>query len=219
MYGPPGSGKGTQARLLSEELDIIHFDTGRFLELVVHDPLRNRSAVIRRERKLFDSGRLMTPSFVLREIVKHVKVIAKTGHGVIFSGSPRTIYEAEGLLPILETLYDKRRIFVFVLTMREKLSIERNSRRIICSVCKSPLLVVYYPSKNPKHCPICAGPFYKRTIDNPATIKVRLEEYKNRTQPIVEILEKRGYPVHVISALPAPYLVFRKIYGHLKNTG
>lgn len=217
MYGPPGSGKGTQANLLAAKLDIMHFDTGRFCESVVHDPARQKEKIVQRERKLFDSGMLMTPSFVLREIVKHVKVIAKTGHGIIFSGSPRTIYEAEGLMPILEALYDKKNIHVFELKMGEKFSIKRNGNRVLCSVCKAPLLTAYYPSKNPKHCPICAGPFYKRTLDTVETIKVRLKQYRERTEPIVGILRKRGYKIHTVSAEPAPYKVFNQIYGHLKK--
>ncbi|MBI3589138.1 MAG: nucleoside monophosphate kinase [Candidatus Liptonbacteria bacterium] len=217
MYGPPGSGKGTQANLLAAKLDIIHFDTGRFCEALVHGPDRQKEKIIQRERKLFDSGILMTPSFVLKEIVKHVKAIAKTGHGLIFSGSPRTIYEAERLMPVLETLYDKRNIFVFELKMRESFSVKRNGRRILCSVCKAPLLTAYYPSKNPKHCPVCAGPFYKRTLDKPETIKIRLKQYRERTEPIVTILKKRGYKIFEVSAEPAPYKIFHQIYGHLKN--
>lgn len=217
MYGPPGSGKGTQANLLAAKLDILHFDTGRFCESVVHDPDRQKEKIIQRERKLFDTGMLMTPSFVLREIVKHVRSIAKTGHGLVFSGSPRTIYEAEGLMPILEKLYGKKNIFIFELTMRESFSVKRNGNRILCSVCKAPLLTAYYPSKNPKHCPICAGPFYRRTLDTPATIKVRLKQYRDRTKPIMGILKKRGYKINVASAEPAPYKVFNQIYGHLKK--
>lgn len=217
MYGPPGSGKGTQANLLAAKLDILHFDTGRFCESVVHDPARQKEKIVVRERKLFDTGILMTPSFVLREIKKHVKSIAKTGHGLVFSGSPRTIYEAEGLMPLLEKLYGKKNIFVFELKMRESFSVKRNGNRILCSVCKAPLLTAYYPSKTPKHCPICAGPFYRRTLDTPETIKVRLKQYRERTIPIISILKKSGYKINVLSAEPAPYKVFNQIYGHIKK--
>lgn len=217
MYGPPGSGKGTQANLLATKLDLIHFDTGRFCENLVHDPDRQKEKIVQRERKLFDSGILMTPSFVLREVSKKVKSIAKTGHGVVFSGSPRTVYEAEKLVPLLEKLYKKKNIFVFQLKMGESFSVKRNGNRILCSVCKVPLLTKYYPSKNPKHCPICAGPFYKRSLDKVETIKVRLRQYRERTEPILQILKKRGYKIHTLSAEPAPYKVFNEIYGQLKK--
>ncbi len=218
MYGPPGSGKGTQANLLAGKLDLMHFDTGRFLESLVHGGTGKKNKVISRERKLFDSGKLMTPSFVAREIIQHIRTIAKTGHGIVFSGSPRTIYESEKVLPILDRLYGRKNIYVLVLKMSEELSIKRNSRRILCSVCKSPLLTTYYPSRNPKHCPVCAGPFYRRTLDTVETIKVRLGEYRKRTEPIIEILAARKYKIYKISAEPAPYKVFNQIYGHLKKS-
>ena len=220
LYGPPGGGKGTQANLLANKLGLIHFDTGKFLELVVHDPARQKEKIVRREKKLFDDGILMTPSFVLGEVVKAVKQIRKAGYGVVFSGSPRTVYEANGLLPVLERLYDgKKNIFIFELKMPEAYSIKRNSNRLVCSACGYTLLSAYYPHVKPKHCPVCGGPFYRRTLDNPKTIKVRLGEYRNRTEPIFKIAENRGYRIHKIDARPAPYKVFRKIYGCLKNAG
>lgn len=217
IYGPPGSGKGTQANLIADRLDLIHLDTGRFLENLIHDPLKQKSKIIKKERNLFDSGKLMTPSFVFREITRRVQLITKTGHGVVLSGSPRTMYEAKGLLPVLEKLYGKKNICVFTLQVGENISIKRNSNRIVCSVCKAPLLSAFYPSKNPKFCPLCAGPFYRRSLDNKATIKVRLEEYRNRTEPIFKYLQKRGYKVNRINGEPPPHLVFKKIYGHFKN--
>ncbi len=219
LYGPPGSGKGTQANLLAAKLGLIHFDTGKFCESVVHDLERQKEKIIQRERKLFDTGILMTPSFVLREVSKAVRRIAKADWGVIFSGSPRTMYEAKGLMPVLERLYGKTHIFVFALNVPERVSIARNSTRILCSVCKAPLLTAYYPSKNPKHCPICAGSFYRRTLDMPETIKVRLREYRERTMPIFRFMQKRGNRPRRISGAQPPYKVFRRIYDHLKNAG
>ncbi|MDO8536923.1 MAG: nucleoside monophosphate kinase, partial [bacterium] len=114
LYGPPGSGKGTQANLLAHELDLIHFDTGRFLASVVHNPRRQKEKVIQRERKLLDGGKLMTPSFVFREVARETKRLGETDWGLVFSGSPRTVYEAERLYPILEKFYGKKNIFIFI---------------------------------------------------------------------------------------------------------
>jgi adenylate kinase len=219
LYGPPGSGKGTQANLLAAKLGALHFDTGRFCESVVHDPARQKEKVIQRERRLFDGGQLMTPSFVLQEVSKAVKTIRKAGWGVVFSGSPRTVFEFKGLMPLLEKLYGKKNVFVFVLTVPKTASIVRNSRRVLCSVCKAPLLTAYYPSKKPKYCPICAGPLYRRTLDNPKTITVRLNEYENRTEPIFALLRKRGYRLNEIDGRPAPYKILKKIYDRIKISG
>ncbi len=216
IYGPPGSGKGTQANFIADKLGLIHFDTGKFMESVVHDRARQKEKIIRWERKLFDTGILMTPSFVLKEVARAVQKIAKAGWGVVFSGSPRTEYEAEGLMPVLEKLYGKKNIFPFVLKVPAKDSVSRNSRRVICKACGAPLLTKYYPSKKYKYCPVCGGSFYRRTLDNPQTIKVRLQEYANRTKPVFEILKKLGYRLIEIDGRPAPYKIFQKILKNLK---
>ena len=96
-------------------------------------------------------------------------------------------------------------------------SIKRNSKRFICSFCGAPLLTKYYPSAKPKFCPICGGALYKRTLDNPASIKIRNEEYKNRTKPVFDVIKKRGYKTIKIDGRPAPYKVFKKINGYFKN--
>ncbi len=211
IYGPPGSGKGTQANLLAQKLNLIHFDTGKFLEAVVHDPARQREVVVKRERKLFDGGILMTPSFVLREVANAVTRIAQAGFGVVFSGSPRTVYEGERLMPIFDKLYGRENTFVFELQLPAKYSIQRNSSRMVCKSCGYTLLTKYYPKVKPRYCPVCGGHFYKRSLDKPEVIRVRLKEYINRTKPVFAILEKLGYDFEIINAKIAPYQVLNKI--------
>lgn len=219
IFGPPGGGKGTQANLVANKLGLTHFDAGRFFESLIYDQKRQKDPIIRRERKLFEGGKLMTPGFVLKEVARHVKVVAGAGWGIVFSGSLRTPGEAHGLLPVIEKLYGRKNIFVFALKVPPEASIKRNSNRLICRICGAPLLTSYYPSKNPKHCPVCGGPLYRRTLDKPEVIKVRLHEYHKRTEPIFKLIKKLGYPVREIDGRPAPYKVFNKIYGYLKNVG
>lgn len=211
LYGPPGSGKGTQANLLASKLGLVHFDTGKYLEFVVHNPVRQKEKTTQREAELFDKGILMTPSFVFREVTQATKKIAMAGLGVVFSGSPRTVYEAERFMPILERLYGRENIFVFELMLPPRHSIKRNSARMMCSVCGYGLLSAYYPKVKAKYCPVCGGKFYKRTLDNPAVIKVRLKEYVNRTMPIFGILKKSGYAIEPIDAKLPPYKVLGKV--------
>lgn len=217
IYGPPGSGKGTQANLLADKFGLVHFNTGKIMDHTVHDPARQKEAVIKRERKLFDGGKLMTPSFVLREVAKETKRIAKAGLSIVFSGSPRTMYETKGLFPILERYYGKKNIYIFELHLLSEESIKRNSKRIWCSMCGYTLLSRYYPSAHPKYCPVCAGPFYKRPDDNKKIIAIRLKEYRERTEPILGFLKKRGYHVRFIDASQAPYKIFSKLESHLKK--
>ncbi|HVM77042.1 MAG TPA: nucleoside monophosphate kinase [Candidatus Paceibacterota bacterium] len=217
LYGPPGAGKGTQANLLANKLGLIHFDTGKFLESIVHDPDRQHEKMIKRERALFDGGKLMTPSFVTREVVREVERIAKAGWGIVLSGSPRTMYEAKKVYPEFERLFGKKNVYVMLLEVPPSHSIKRNGARMVCAECGYLLLTAFYPHRKPKHCPVCAGPFYKRSLDKPSVIKIRLKEYEDRTFPIVQYVKKHGYNLHRVDARPAPYKVMEHIYGHFQN--
>ncbi|MEK7546917.1 MAG: nucleoside monophosphate kinase [Patescibacteria group bacterium] len=217
LSGVPGSGKTTQANFLADKLGMINFDTGKYLEKILHDPANKNNKIMARERKNFDGGRLVTPSFVVDVIKKEIIHISKAGWGVVFSGSPRTAYEAEKLLPFLEKLYGKKNIYSFFIDVPLAESVKRNSRRFVCSFCGAPLLTKYYPSKKPKFCPICGGSLYKRTLDNPVSIKIRHEEYRNRTKPIFDVIKYHGYKVRKIDGRPAPYKVFQKINAYFKN--
>lgn len=219
LYGPPGAGKGTQANLLAHELDLIHLDTGRFLEAINYDPKRRNEAIVKRERKLFETGKLMTPSFVTREIMKEVRRLADADWGIILSGSPRTMYEAEKEYPEFEKLYGKKNIFIFVIEVPAAHSMKRNSARMVCSACGYLLLTAFYPKGKAKHCPVCGGPFYKRSLDNPRVIKVRLREYAERTLPILAFAKKHGYRVVRVDGRPAPYKVMKQIYAHIEKAG
>lgn len=209
IYGPPGSGKGTQANLLSETLGLYHFDTGKYIEQLVHDPLNRRSKIIERERRLFDTGFLCTPSWVRSIVTKKTRNVAKAGFGIVYSGSPRTLPEAESLLPFLEKLYGRRCVLLFVLKVRAETSRFRNGNRWVCSLCGRPLL--YSPQARYPHCCLCGSALRRRTLDDPQIIKKRLLEYEERTKPIYRYLTKRGYKLVAINGEPPPYKVFASL--------
>lgn len=209
IYGPPGGGKGTQAELLARKYNFIHFDTGRYLESVVHDPTRQKDPMIRRERKLFDTGILNTPSWVLKLVSDATARIAQSGFGIVYSGSPRTMFEAlgdkkhTGLLSTLIKLYGKKNVHTLILKVRPASSLKRNAGRWVCSVCGMPMLAKF----THRECDFCEGKLRKRTLDDPKIIMVRLEEYKNRTYPIIAKMKKFGLKVIEINGEPAPYKI------------
>lgn len=218
IYGPPGSGKGTQAELLESKFSFIHFDTGKYIESLVHDPRMQKNPLIRRERELFDSGKLNSPSWVLG-IVKMVTMkVGKSGYGIVFSGSPRTLFEAlgdkshGGLLATLVRFYGRKNIIILKLSVRPQVSIKRNSSRLVCSICGLPILA----SSNLRHCALCDGPARKRTLDKPEVIKIRLRQYEDRTLPIIQKARKLGLKIFEINGEPAPYKVHAKIVKTLK---
>jgi adenylate kinase len=222
MYGPPGSGKGTQAKLLADKFGLIHFDTGKYIEQVVHDPANRKDKIIQRERKLFDSGILCTPDWVLKIVGEKTEKLAEAGFGVVFSGSPRTFYEAfgdkkqEGLIDVLEKHYGKKNIFIFNVDISAQNSIKRNGNRLLCSVCGTQLMATFKDVAKLKTCPFCGGKLYRRTLDKPETIKIRLKEYRERTLPIAAELKKRGYKIIRINGEPTPEKIHKKIVSLLK---
>src|SRR3989344_3419176 len=203
IYGPPGAGKGTQANLLAGKFGIVHFDTGKYIEQVVHDPANKSDKIVQRERKNFDTGILCTPSWVLKIVRDKVKELAMAGLGIVFSGSPRTLFEAfgdrknQGLLETFEKLYGKKNTVPILLKIDPKKSVLRNAKRRVCSVCATAIL---YNDETHHHttCPLCGGKLYKRTLDDIKILATRIKEYEKRTEPILKGLKKLGYKINEI---------------------
>lgn len=218
VYGPPGSGKGTQASLLQAVKGFFHFDTGRYIEQVIRDPANRKNKIIQREKKLFDAGILCTPSWVQGIVKQKTLELSKAGLSIVFSGSPRTLFEAfgdskhKGLIEILEKAYGKKNFYVFCLKVKPESSIWRNRHRLVCSTCGA---MVLHQKQKVSRCLFCASPLRKRALDKPETIKLRLKQFKERTYPIFAGLKKRGYKINVIDGEPAPYKVFKSILKKL----
>lgn len=212
LYGAPGSGKGTQAQLLADKLGLIHFDTGKYIEQVVHDPVNKKNKIIQEQRRLFDSGALCEPQWVFNIVKEKISQLATSGLNVVFSGSPRTLFEAfgnkkqSGLMKILEKLYGKRNIHIFFIDIPPKESLQRNGSRLMCSVCGMQVLnkVLKFKGLKLSKCPFCGGKLYRRSLDKPEIIKIRIEEYKKRTMPIAEELKKQGYRIIHINGKSLP---------------
>lgn len=221
LYGPPGSGKGTLANLLSRNFGFINFDTGQHLRKLLHNPKLSKNKTIQKERILNESGKLNTPAWVLKMVSEETKKIAAVGLDIVFTGSPRTIFEAfgdknnKGLMGILEKTYGRKNIFIFELKISAETSIKRNSNRETCAICGQPSLFLY-TGRTPC-CAVCAGPLEKRIDDNVKVFQTRLAEYQNRTQPIFERLGKEGYQIFKIDGEPAPFKVYQEIVPKIKR--
>src|SRR3989344_5176903 len=107
FIAPPGAGKGTQSDVLSDRLGFYHLETSKIIEekFRTADP---EDTVIKRERENFLTGKLMTPELVTGWVLEKVRELAHKDTSIVFSGSFRTLYEAEMETPIAEELYGKR---------------------------------------------------------------------------------------------------------------
>lgn len=193
LIGPPGSGKGTQADLLMEEKGFFHLESSK----VIEEKFKNAppdDPVIFHEMTLWKTGKLNTPKLVVQWILERVRALAAEGASIVFSGNPRTLFEVEAEMPIFEELYGATNIHVLHLSVPDERSIERNSKRRICKANRHPIpnLPAYAHLTT---CPKDGSELITRALDTPETIKVRLQEYRERTAPVLGYLKDRGYSI------------------------
>lgn len=223
MFGPPGSGKGTQGQLLAEKFGFYYFETSKLLEEKFMESRGGEKITIdgqrysvQKEKENWKGGKLCSPPFVTYLIEKKIKDLFREGKGILLSGSPRTIYEAQRIMPLLEKLYGRKNIKVFFLKISVKETIFRNTHRRICELMRHPL-VYLNENKNLKYCPLDGSKLLKRKgLDEPETIKRRLKEYKERTLPVISYFKKRKLKIYCINGSPPPAIVFKNILKILK---
>lgn len=215
IYGPPGSGKSTQADLVASAYGLIRFDTGKYIEEVINDPKNKKNKFIQEQKKRYENGFLCDRPWVFSIVTSQIKKIIKAGFGLILGGSPRSVYEAfdqkgrPGLYSILKNVYGKNGIFTFLLKVAPKSSIFRNKERKICTVCSRQ--VVYEKRFKITQCPFCSGPLRTRKDDKTEVIRNRLVEFEHATKPIFKGLKKLCFRVHLVNGEQPPYKVFQDI--------
>jgi adenylate kinase len=228
IFGAPGAGKGSQAELLAEKFSLYYFETSKILEqnfkkaenLSENSPERfietdGQKYDILNEKKIWKEGILCSPAFVAYLVQEKIKKLAEEGKNLVIAGSPRTVYEGERVIPLLKNLYSKENIKVILIDISPKESIFRNSHRLICELMRHPILYSK-ETKNLKNCPVDGSKLLKREgLDDPETIKVRLEEYKKRTLPLFELFEKEGIKIEKINGEQTVANVFGDIIKNL----
>ncbi len=215
FIGPPGSGKGTQANaIVDARSEYYHFDTGRELELILNDPKWRDDPEMEMRREKFRKGYLSDSDWTVSVIKEGLAKIAASGRGIIFSGSPRTREEANFLLPELIDTYGLESIVVIHLSVKLESSVFRNSRRKICSRCGRPLM---WSPENEKlaFCPLCGGELVSRSLDNAESMKLRLEEYRHRTEEVLNFCTALGVRIFNIDGDRLPEEVTRNILAIL----
>lgn len=218
IFGTPGSGKGTQANLLMWIKGFYHHDSGKYLRSVLYDPANKDKKIIQKERKINEEGRLNTPSWVLGIFKRETAKVAKAGMSIVYSGSPRTLYEAFGdkktigLIAFLQKLYGGENVYAFSLKMSAGAGARRNAKRRTCSVCSTGVLA----DSTDTACPICGGEFKVRIDDNPELAQTRIAEYETRTKPIFAELTKLGVNIIEINGEQPPHKVYGEILKILK---
>jgi adenylate kinase len=211
FFGPPGVGKGTQAKLLSTKMNVPQIATGDLLREAVAagTPLGLQA------KEIMHSGKLV-PDDVMIGIIRDVLGSPKCSRGFILDGFPRTVPQAEALSALLDELdISIDRVLNFIVD--EKEIIRRLGRRVSCSVCGSIFnRGVKDPGGN-RVCPNCEGELIQRDDDRPETVLNRLAVYHKSTAPVRSYYEKLGILVDV-QGLGSVKSVHQQILALLKNS-
>jgi len=223
ILGPPGAGKGTQATLLTDKLGLFYFETSKIIEKKVMGAVKDDKEVIEgkeypllEEKRLWETGTLCSPPVVSLWVKEKIRSLAEENQGIVIAGSPRTLFEAREVTPLMEDSYGKENIRVILLELEPDDSIWRNSHRRICELMRHPILF-NQETENLKICPLDGSKLMKREkLDDAEVIKVRLEEYRTRTLPIVGYLKDKGLDVVSIDASLTPAEVFKKVMEAIK---
>jgi len=223
LFGPPGAGKGTQAELLAEKFNLYYLETSKVGERRINLAQKGEYLIIdgkkyyfEDEKKLWLEGKLWSPEFITALIYEEIENLAKQDKNLLLAGSPRTVYEAKKLLPLIKKLYGKENIEVFLIEISPEETIFRNSHRRICELMRHPILYSK-ETENLKNCPLDGSKLMRREgLDDPETIKIRLDEYKNRTVPIFEVFKREGIEIKKINGEQSVAAVFQDILKALK---
>jgi adenylate kinase len=179
MIGPPGAGKGTQARLLEERLGIPQISTGDILRAARRNGTRLGAEV----RRFMDEGKLV-PDEIVIGIVEERLGVGDCGRGFVLDGFPRTVGQAhalDGLLARRGEPIDR----VLQITVPRAEVVRRLSGRRVCSACGTMFHLRFEPPTRPDVCDRCGGALVQREDDREDTILRRLDVYERDTAPVL----------------------------------
>jgi len=186
FMGPPGAGKGTQAEVIVNEFGIPHISTGDAFRLAI----KQQTPVGIKAKEYMDQG-LLVPDDVTVGIVRERLQQSDCEKGFLLDGFPRTLSQAEALEELLSGLGRKLDHVINLKVDRNKLLARLTGRRI-CKSCGSTYHVIFNPPVQEGVCDKCGGELYQRSDDNEESVGTRLDEYINKTAPLLTFYEDKG---------------------------
>jgi adenylate kinase len=186
FFGPPGAGKGTQARMLSRQLGIPHISTGDVLRAAVAagTPLGKEA------KEIIDAGHLV-PDDIMVGLVRDALRSPEAAPGFILDGFPRTVPQAENLTRLFAEL-EIGSYAVIVLDVDQEELVRRLSNRLVCEKDGTVYSIGVDGVGWGSACPDCGGRLVQRDDDKEETVRHRLKVYQETTAPVVQYYESHG---------------------------
>lgn len=185
LLGPPGAGKGTQAKKISEHFSLPHISTGDILR----ENISNNTSLGMKAKSYMSRGELV-PDELLITIIKDRLSRKDCSKGFMLDGYPRTIPQADALQMIL-TESDKKLDAVINISVGDDELVKRLSGRRMCK-CGASYHISFNPPKKDGVCDACKGKLYQRDDDKAEAVRNRLDVYKKQTQPLIDYYDKKG---------------------------
>ena len=185
LLGPPGAGKGTQAKKISEIFSLPHISTGDMLR----ENISNNTPLGLKAKSYMSRGELV-PDELLITIIKDRLSRADCSGGFLLDGYPRTIPQADALQMIL-TESSRKIDFVLNIEVDDEELIKRLSGRRMCA-CGTSFHIVFNQPEKEGICDTCNGKLYQREDDKADAIRNRLVVYKKQTQPLINYYKNKN---------------------------
>lgn len=188
LLGPPGAGKGTQAKALSQEWNLVHISTGDLFRY----HLAHQTELGQAAKDYMESGRLVPDDIteaMLKDRIEQEDV--RRSEGFVLDGFPRTVPQGQALDTLLTARGERlnRSILIHVPT---EVLLERLVGRRTCNDCKASYHVDYHPPKVAGICDLCGGALIQRDDDQLETVRIRLQVYHEETEPLVAFYRASG---------------------------
>jgi adenylate kinase len=185
LLGPPGSGKGTQGERLQADLELPYYATGDILRAAV----REETEIGKEAKAYMDKGDLVPDEVIIGVIAERIDS-HEAEDGFILDGFPRTVGQAEALSEKLDELNSRLTAALLIAVPDEEVVRRLSGRR----TCPNGHIfhVEFDPPEEEGKCDVCGAELYVRDDDKPEVIKHRLEQYKEKTSPLVEWYDERG---------------------------
>ena len=210
FLGPPGIGKGTQAKLLAERHSLVHLSTGDMFRSAIN----KKTELGTLSKSFMDKGKLVPDDVVLGMVNERLRV-DDTASGYIFDGFPRTVPQVEGFKKLLKEL-GQFIDHVIALEGNDTVLIERLSSRRTCSDCGKIINLIFSPSKVSGQCDDCGGELFQRNDDKPEVIQKRLDIYEEQTEPLVNYYESKAL-IRRVDGVGSVHEVAERIDKYLIN--